>query len=139
MRLPNLSGLRPLIAEAFFRDHARPVEWISLLALTGWLQFLVTSPDAFAQDRYQAFHALPPEIWALIITAIIAAQLGAMWPNGRTSTIRWLAMTMAAAIWAVIAANFWAMADTAPISARTSTVLAASVAATAIYLGLQRR
>ncbi|MBZ9678912.1 hypothetical protein [Mesorhizobium sp. ES1-1] len=130
------STLQSVISELFFRDHARPVEWINLLTLSAWLQFLITRAADFAGPRYPAFAALSPTVWALVIAAIVAAQLVAMWPTAKSSFIRFGAMTMAAGMWTVIAISFWVQADTAPISARTNTVLAIAAAVSSIYLGV---
>lgn len=131
--------LQHLAAEILYRDQARPIEWLSLLALAGWLQFLLAEPERFQQPRYEAFSALPPAAWALIIAGVILAQLAALWPGPRAATIRFVAMALATGMWTVIALSFWSSAETTAISARTNTVIAFASFVTAVHLGLMRR
>lgn len=131
------SVLRRFVVSAMFLDHARPIEWLSLAALGGWMQFLVSQPEQFAQPRYQAFDFMPPFAWAIAIAVVIVAQLAAMRPARYSTSIRFFAMTLATGIWAVIALSFWS-GETAPLSARTNTVIALSSFVTAVYLGLKR-
>ena len=127
------------IADIFGRDHARPIEWLSLLLLAVWLQFLVSQPEIFSLPRYAAFASLPTWGWASIIGGILAAQLAALWPSPHAATLRFIAMTLATGIWTVIALSFWSTVSTTPIMARTHTVIAIAVIVTAVYLGLRRR
>jgi hypothetical protein len=132
------NSLKRLASEAFYLDQARPIEWLSLAALAGWLQFLLSHPAEFASPRYSAFSSLPPMVWATVVAGVIVAQLIAM-PSWRYSAIiRFVAMTLAAGLWTVIALSFWS-SDSAPISARTFTVIALASAVTAVHLGLARK
>lgn len=126
--------------EVFLRDQARLVEWMNVLLLGVWVQFLLARPDEFLLPRYAAFHALAPGVWALLFMSMIIAQLISMRLQGWkwAPVLRAFAMMMAGGVWAVIAVNFW-QTDTAPISARTTTVLALSFMATGVYLGLVPR
>ncbi|MHB2265826.1 hypothetical protein [Aliihoeflea sp. PC F10.4] len=128
-----------ILADVLHHDAARPIEWLSLLALLGWLQFLLTQPEEFSLPRYAAFSALPPNGWAWIIGGIVTVQLLAFWPSRLAGTLRFIAMALAAGIWTTIAISFWSSVSTAPISARTNTVIAMAVFVTAIHLGLRRQ
>ncbi len=128
--------LQRVLGDAFLLDHARPFEWINLLMLSAWFQFLITHPDDFGGPRYPAFKSLSPTVWASIIGVIVVSQLFAMHRSRHAALIRFAAMTLATGIWTIIALSFWGQANTAPLSARENTVLALAAAATAIYLGL---
>lgn len=123
-----------VVADLGFRDPARPVEWISILALSGWVQFLIQSPEVFALPRYQAFSSLPPAVWAIVASGVIIAQLVGMLRGARADRIRFFAMALATGIWVVIAFSFWSTAS-APISARTASAIAFATAMTGVYLG----
>ncbi|PZO81619.1 MAG: hypothetical protein DI629_03520 [Mesorhizobium amorphae] len=129
--------LAKVVSELFFRDHARPVELLSLVILSSWAQFLLTSPDTFRLPRYSGFSALEPSSWATIIFAVIGAQIVALWPRRWAGWVRFFAMAMASGLWAIIAANFWT--GDAPILARTFTSFALASVATTAYLGAAAR
>lgn len=123
----------------FFADPARPVEWLSLLALAGWTQFLVETPELLWRDSYTAFTWLPAGGWAAIMTVVIALQLLAMLPAVKNrETLRFVAMAFAAGLWTVIAINFW-KGDAVTTGARTYTALALITALTGVYLGWASR
>lgn len=126
-----------VFAEVFFRDHARPVELLILVILSGWAQFLVSSPDTFRLPRYSAFDDLEPATWAGIIFTVILAQLVALWPSRWAPWIRFVAMAAASGLWAIIASNFWT--GDAPILARTFTAIAFAAVVTSVYLGAVAR
>jgi hypothetical protein len=123
-----------LVAEFGFRDPARPVEWLTILALTGWVQFLIQSPEVFTLPRYEAFAAMPPSLWAAIMAGVIVAQLVGMLPVRGADRIRFIAMALTTGIWVVIAFSFWSSVS-APIAARTASAIAFAAAMTGVYLG----
>ncbi len=127
-----------IVGEAFGRDLARPMEWLSLLLLAGWLQFIVTQPEVFALPRYEAFSALPPAAWAGIIAVVLVAQLFALKPTRHAMSIRFVAMALATGIWTIIALTF-ASSATSPLMAREHGVIALAAFVTAVYLGLKRQ
>lgn len=135
--MPSSETIWRTIADVFGRDLARPIEWLSLLLLAGWLQFLLTQPDVFQSPRYGAFAGVSPWVWSTVIASILVAQLVALRPSRHAPTIRFVAMALATGIWTVIALSFWS--GSYPILARTHSVIAFAVIVTAIYLGLRRR
>ena len=119
----------------FLCDPARPVEWISLLALAGWAQFLTEAPEVLLRDSYTAFDALPARGWALLMAVVVIVQLAAMLPVTRgRATLRFVAMALAAGLWSVITINFW-NGQAITTGARTYTAIALMTAFTGVYLG----
>ncbi len=134
----TLRRLAEGITTIFFRDAARPVEWISLLALAGWAQFLIEAPQVLLRDSYTAFRVLPAWLWALVMGLVVAVQLAAMLPvtKGR-EWLRFVAMALAAGLWTVIAINFWnGVAITT--GTRTYSAIALIASLTGVWLGWTR-
>lgn len=140
IRTDTMPLRRPVaaIAAIIFRDPARPVEWISLLALAGWAQFLFETPQVLLRDSYTAFRALPAWAWAAIMASVVIVQLAAMLPVTRgREWLRFLAMALAAGLWTIVAINFW-LGDAITTGARTYSALALMTSLTGVWLGWTR-
>lgn len=128
--------IRQAYASIFLFDQARPVEWLSLISLFGWVWQILKNPQLLERDSYVSFSSLPPQAWAVLMALIALVQLLVMFKvNGRFAhELRFAAMTLTASIWTVIAVNFWGsgISTTANI---TYSALAFVTALTGIYLG----
>lgn len=131
-----LYWIKALFTRAFLYDQARPVELLSVLAMSGWAQLLLTSPEILNREGYRGFAALNGASWTVIMAAVAAIQLVVMFkPVGRVwQEMRFGAMAMSSGLWTVIASNFWisGISSTANL---TYSSIAFVTALTGVYLG----
>ena len=127
-----------LFTATFFPDPARPVEWLSLLGLAGWAQFLAGDPEVLLRDSYTAFNFLPAWGWVLLMAGVVVVHLAAMVPVTRErATLRFVAMAIAAGLWTIVALSFW-NGQAITTGARMYTAIAFLTAMTGVWLGWNR-
>lgn len=106
--MPHKSGPPRWVVSTFFRDPARPVEWLSLVWFVGWGWYLLIAPEVLVRDTYTAFDAFPAFVWSLIMFVLAAVQLRAILSKSDSTRLRFIAMASASGLWAVVSINFFA-------------------------------